>query len=296
MLSHPEHGPYIGMAGIVDRQQVEAIIRGLPSAVRECTERGHPGRCLAIGILVSDKTLAGIPVRAAKRHPRPDAIPDIWDSRVFNTLHYHTADRDANLLTVARRCKLPAGGGMQLNIVWPNPARVAELVSEGIKPILQVSRNAVCECSSDPDRVLGKLDEYRTLSYVLADLSGGKGIPITADDARLARAIYRGHARSGLVVAGGLGPGSLFLLDHLYRGQADSLSMRWYVSVDAESGLRNIDDELVVDKCHRFALEALRLSEWTGHDIPDPSVWSSNRDSTRVAIARVADNVAVDGE
>ena len=53
--------------------------------------------------------------------------------------------------------------------------------------------------------------------------------------------------------------------------------------MDAESGLRDIEDELVIAKCHRYAGEALQLAEWSGRGGPDNRVLLDD-ESARVAV------------
>ena len=262
MRDHAKSGPYVGIAGITSHRQVVDILSVAPSCDQRAADCGHPGRRVAIGVLVSDKTLAGEPVKRPKRSPNVSGIPDIWHPDVFNTLHYHTIRKDADLVRVSQICGQVIGHGMQLNIAWPEPSRVSDLGSTGIVPILQVSPSSWSECDGSVDEVIRRIDLYGpSLGYVLMDMSAGKGVPMSVQDCEHIRKVFHQCPGVGLVVAGGFGPGSGYMLESLSNGHHAATAMRFCLGVDAESGLRDVDDELDVEKCRLYLGEMLDLLE-----------------------------------
>ena len=72
---------YVGVAGITSRKQADDVIDAIPP--------GFP-RQIAIGVLASAKSLAGVKNAWHRRYPAPEAIDGIFsdDPRCLNLIHY----------------------------------------------------------------------------------------------------------------------------------------------------------------------------------------------------------------
>jgi len=243
--------PYIGITGFTTPEQVEYLLQHMTPGKRR----------LMVGVLVSDKTLAGIPVRYPRRNPTPDAIRDIFRPGCLNLAHYHTGDRHADLLALARRLRLTPGQGLQLNIAWPDPERVRALHREGYVVVLQVGPAALSELVDLADLERRLAGYGSAVDYVLVDLSAGEGVRLNPErTATLLQAVSRAVPHAGPVVAGGLGPAlRLESLRDLLRGPA--AAYRDGISIDAESGVRDAADALDLQACLTYLQEGLSLLE-----------------------------------
>src|SRR5437870_3765958 len=82
---------------------------------------------LMVGVLVSDKSLAGDELKPIWRgkYPEPATAGAIFDPdpRLLNIVHYNTKGQDAYLAEELERvCQLiSSADGLQLNIAWPHP-------------------------------------------------------------------------------------------------------------------------------------------------------------------------------
>lgn len=235
---------YFGVAATTTREQVDDLVYqieiiGLKDGVK-----------LMNGPLVSYKTLTGQTPDNPNRYPPIEQVVELLSthSQVLNIVHYNS--RESNLAD--QLCQIvelsPLIHGIQLNIVWP---KVDELVKfrelhPDILLVLQISRK-----SMEAVGELGLFDEigrYEGLiDYVLLDLSGGTGAVL---DSKTSDWFVRGvmnHQFKGIRVGitGGLSANTvyqLFLFLRIYPG------LCW----DAESGLRDQDDALDLDRCFGF--------------------------------------------
>lgn len=257
MLYHTR-APYIGITGVTTREQVEEIVRRAPNDTNADDVGDRIDRRLSIGFLVSDKTLGGRPVKKFKRYPAVDDVQSLLHPAVFNVVHYHSEDVEADLVEVSRRCGLYSGCGMQLNIAWPSVERVRDLRRSEILPILQVGKVAIAQAGGSLDVVVDRVNAYAPfLKYVLVDLSAGEGLPITSEVIDIAMRVFNGSVAVLPVIAGGLGPDSLGLVGSFTSSGYFVGAMRSYLSLDAESGLRDDGDDLVVDRCITYLHRSL---------------------------------------
>ncbi len=125
--------------------------------------------------------------------------------------------------------------------------------------IIQVSGRAIEEAGNDPDEVVSRLREYDELDVldrVLLDKSMGRGLGMNAEALRpFAQAIKKAFPSVGLVVAGGLGPDTLHLMEPLL-GEFPN------ISIDAQGKLRpsgNSLDPIDWDLAERYLVNALKL-------------------------------------
>lgn len=227
--------PYIGITDFTNSEQVQDMLR-----VFEKHRRSGSLRKLHVGVMMSYKTLHDIPSRWQNAFPPKWMIGDIFYSdRTYNCLHY--ADYENNLglaecLTAAIR--YGAGGihALQLDMVWPDPDQIAHGVHnsrEKLEVILQVGRKALDAVQNEPKPLVEKLSEYDgVIRRVLLDKSGGEGRGMDAVGLLpFARAIRENFSELGLVVAGGLGPETMHLVEPIVKEFPD-------VSIDAQGRLR----------------------------------------------------------
>lgn len=99
-----------------------------------------------------------------------------------------------------------------------------------------------------------KLNDYHGLAdYLIFDLSGGEGRPLSIDYLRsYLRAAREAGFNFGLGVAGGLGPNTLSLVEPLVVEFPN-------LSIDAESQLRDANDNLDLNKTQEYLAKAIQL-------------------------------------
>lgn len=181
---------------------------------------------------MSKKTMLGLPSRWAKVFPANNVVHEIFLRRgiAYNCLHY--ADYGSpdpefakNLLRAMRHSGKYLDA-VQLDIPWPDPQGIADAI-QAVKRfpevILQVGQQAFEEIDNDPDLLIRKLNSYTlnsskgptsVIHRVLLDRSMGEGKPLDPQDLlRFMRVIREKRPDLGLVVAGGIGPKTLNLLD-----------------------------------------------------------------------------------
>lgn len=236
---------YIGVTGFTNREQVRAVLERTSFAI---------GPQLMVGVLMSYRTLRGMPASNPKRYPAREDVFGIFQESLdcLNLVHYNTREqRDlAHQLEDALGWAGPLCDGIQLNIAWPDPRAIQslKLVKPRAKIVLQINSEAMGACDNDALRVASRVGEqYASLvDYVLVDFSGGKGEPLEPVHtmAYLAELRHQRHiagATYQLGVAGGL------CADNLNRLLLPIKRMMPNISIDAEGGLRT-DDSLDIDK------------------------------------------------
>ena len=233
--------PYIGITDFTSFWQVQAMLK----VFNEHLPRGSPRR-LHVGVMMSFNTLFGLSTKWKDAFPPNEAIAGIFSSTdVFNCLHYADYDGDPNLwrsLVRAIACCGASINAVQLDMIWPEPDQIAYGVRSSrkhVEIILQVGRRALDEVRNDPLLLVERLRDYEGVIHrVLLDKSGGKGRGMNAVELLLfERAIREKFPELGIVVAGGLGPETMHLVEPLAKEFPD-------VSIDAQSRLRPSGDAL----------------------------------------------------
>ncbi len=225
---------YVGITGFVSRDEVDFALSCLPE-----------GLTLMCGVLVSAKTLRGIPNKWRRRYANPETMADIFspDPRCLNLIHYSGGGEPPTVDDVAALRALggPLLHGFQFNGIWPLRETIAPL-ARGHQVVLQLKTSAVPALLSDPrifDSIACMFTESRC--HLLLDGSGGRGVPLDP-------AAMRAHVKAirmqrgyyfGLGVAGGLCAETLPSLSVL-RG--------YEVSIDAEGRLRDGDEGGVLNR------------------------------------------------
>lgn len=251
--------PYIGVTGFRSLEDTgfaltsfQGILSGLGRA------RAYR---LMVGVMMSFKTLTGLPTKWAEVFPPKEGIADIFieHSLLFNALHYADYDDNTELSHLLEAVSF--GGehiqGLQLDMVWPDPGMVIAFRKEypDVLLVLQVNGRALEIAHDDPMRVVSRLAEYGdSVDFVLLDKSMGQGLGMDAEALiPFAHAIRSMGKR--VAVAGGLGPDSLNLVEPLARA-VDNLSIDAQSKVCDEGDAKNpLRPHLV----HRYLDGALRL-------------------------------------
>lgn len=238
--------PYIGVCDLVSPEQTIELLKYIP------TDFSHQ---LMVGVMMSRKTLFGLPTKWADIFPKKETIKDIFvaDPRVLNTIHYADygtgGDADEMLprtLLLVEHFGGPNLDAIQLDMIWPDPEdivlyrracrgwlRHTKDSRKDILIVLQVGENAMEKCGNDPLLVCERLKAYGdSIDYVLFDKSMGRGKGMDAE--------LLSHYVGALVadcptllpaVAGGLGPTTMHLVRPLARGYSQ-------LSWDAQGRLR----------------------------------------------------------
>lgn len=250
---------YIGVTGFTKREQVEQFLELIPDSPRETM----------IGVLASYKSLRGIPQSPlrAGRTPKSDALSRIFVPHLntLNLIHYNSEQGQSN--TIADDLLRLEGlareelDGFQLNICWPNPHEVEKFRKYSqikhlngdyaARIVLQIGRRAIEELGGSPEAVAHRVKDWYggIIDTVLFDLSGGLGKDL--DMRELGEFLFCAQ-NYGLEVgvAGGLGPGSMHLLDPIPR----DVFIR---NIDAEGKLRNAQNELDIGKALLYYNQAV---------------------------------------
>lgn len=244
--------PYIGVTGFMSRAEVDAVLTAIPAGAE---------RLLMVGVLVSSKSIVGIPNSNPNRYPRPEKIADMFTNhpKVLNFAHIHIKDTDKLLDFM---CKVAEFGGenfhgFQLNIPWPSIYALMEYrrSNPDHKIVLQCGRQALERVNVDPYILAKKVSEYvGVCDYVLIDQSMGEGKllnPAFVMECLDAMSYLKEEFR--FVIAGGLRSGGLDIIKPIMAEYPD-------ISFDTEKGVRDDNDNLVVAKAKQFYLEGYEIS------------------------------------
>lgn len=248
MKNNQLNKPYIGVTGVTTRSQALSLHELMPV---DCSYD------LMIGVLASNKTLAGEPDLFPNQTPDRLEIAKIFVARngILNLLHYYTNDRAGLLHQLAHAFVLAGKNchGLQLNMPWPDPEVIKKFrrLYPATRVVVQISRDALAEFDGDLQACAAEAEKYNKVATdLLFDLSGGEGRPIDTDLAWKFSESFGGSCN--LVIAGGLDAKSLPSLQSYFRTFAD-------VSIDAQGKLRNSSDHLDLRKAKKYLQKALAL-------------------------------------
>ncbi len=221
---------YVGLSGIMARSEVEAALAAFP----DC------GRQLMVGLLASEKTLAGVENRYPRRYPRREDIAGIFsnDPRCLNLVHV-AVDGPMGLgrwLDRAMRAGGPRCHGIQVNMTPIAFGATRRQIADAFAYFRLEFPSARLVAQV---RVLGAvLDHAEDWALMMAgfgatdlllDWSGGAGKAI--DPARAQDLCGRlGLPGIGLAIAGGLCAETIPGVAHLIRDG---------ISCDSEGRLRD---------------------------------------------------------
>lgn len=200
--------PYIGITGFMTREEVDEVMRAIPEG---STKK------FMVGVLASQKTIAGLPNKWPERYPITRDIARIFsdDERALNLIHYgdgmkHHKGLGKVLISITREYVGPNLHGFQLNMTWPEAEEIREFKAE--YPEMQIVLQAGTRTLKDTDESAERLvNSFKTafpngeVDYLILDLSGGLGKELNPDlIMRHIEAIETANLDVGVVLAGGL--------------------------------------------------------------------------------------------
>ncbi len=245
---------YIGITDFETPEQVRDMLKVFSEATQ---------RKLMIGVMMSFKTLIGIPTKWSNVWISKERIASVFidHPRVFNTLHY--ADYDGNTVLAHLLDAVSFGGeyiqGLQFDMVWPSPQMVIAFRREhpDILVVLQVNGKALELVHDDPSMLVNRLAEYGdSIDFVLLDKSMGRGLGMDAKGLiPFATAVRSMDSSVGIAAAGGLGPETMHRANPLVREFPD-------LSIDAQGKLKPDGDSMKPTDWYlasQYLSEALRM-------------------------------------
>ncbi|HUD03913.1 MAG TPA: hypothetical protein VMR73_00265 [Candidatus Paceibacterota bacterium] len=275
---------YIGVTGFMTPEEIASAYSVVPQRKQEPRLKvGFPkyrDHSLMIGILASWKSLRGIPLKPEwqKRYPKNTAeIKNIFVSAgkpesTFDPLrliHYSCGKNVDDLAHDLRMMKDEVGqsfDGFQLNIPWPDPEVLGEVLEPhdfdpdgvgdwGDAVILQIGQAAIEMAHNSPHEITSRLKKYEgVIDGVLLDPSGGQGKIFDCGQAqKILHAINIENNNLSVGIAGGLCAETLHLLQPLIRRGLSSMS------IDAEGRIRNKDGDMDIPAMQKYLVEAFEM-------------------------------------
>ena len=253
--------PYIGITDFTDFEQVERMLQTFHAHLAPNSKR-----ILHVGVMMSYRTLNDIETKWAKAFPSKEKISDIFRPIDGETHYYclHYADYSGmttfNDLSRAIGYAGPYIDAIQLDMPWPEPGLIANAVHTSrrqIEVILLIGKNEMEQANNNPAEIIQRLKDYSgVIDRVLLDKSMGRGLGMNANDLiPFAVAIRENFPSLGIVVAGGLGPETIHLVEPLVAVIPD-------ISIDAQAKLRpsgNALNPIDWNMAENYLIKALQL-------------------------------------
>ncbi|HVV14974.1 MAG TPA: hypothetical protein VHD55_01035 [Candidatus Paceibacterota bacterium] len=240
---------YIGVTGFMNREEIHPVLAALPLGAQQL---------VMVGVLVSGKTLRGMPNKYPRRYPKSDRISDIFFDRhnVLNLLHFAT-DEQEKLVGDMFRAQDEAGPhchGFQINVPWPEKKILESYKKTSFFTrktiVLQCGPTAIEACEGSAKKIAQRVRSYGdSIDYVLIDGSAGKGKRFDYEFAKRCFAELEKIEHVGFGIAGGLAANNLEQLRPLVR-QFGAFS------IDAEGRLRDLHDDLDVYAAQKYLFAA----------------------------------------
>jgi len=253
---------YVGITGPVNVQETRDICRKFSEAGYSMESPHIP----MLGFLVSYKTLNEQATKN-RRYPPANTLSDLLkatNGQVLTMIHYNSKEINTLSNQVSQIFNGAYEDGLckaiQLNIVWPNIGQVSRIKEQypDMQIVFQASHKAMDR--KTPNQIAQGIKEYRdSISYVLIDPSGGRGMPF---DLESSVAIYSELKNKcpNLTIgfAGGFTEENVAsrLREILRKVEADNFC------IDAEGGLRDKitsaygDDLLNIEKVRGYLQSA----------------------------------------
>lgn len=233
-------GPYIGITGFTSQEQVRSLLRRV---------KQDAGYRLMVGLLVSHKTLKGEPAKFPMRYPPLGRLNDVFvdDSRTVNLAHYNSKTREglADELAIVHDLCTPLLHGFQLNMTWPPNSeleRAREMCGTRFHYVIQLNRHVIAAAGGDPKKIAERLrDSYapEIATDTLIDSSGGLGKRFDSVFAHeCIAAVNETCPWIHVGLAGGIHPKTMGVRLLSFS------KLQQPISIDAEGGLRDRNDEL----------------------------------------------------
>lgn len=251
--------PYIGITDFMNLGQVRRMQRLFKRHLAPASKRK-----LHVGVMMSRKTLYGLETKWANVFPPKENIAKIFSSRkTMNCLHYADFGNDAKLSQSLARAISFGGKGinaLQLDMVWPDPDRVAKgllFCGRPIEVILQVNTVSLKKVRDSPKNLIKKLKRYDgIIQRVLLDKSMGQGQWMDPAEMLIyIQTINDELPELGIGVAGGISPKRIILLAELAKRFPN-------ISIDAQGQLRpsgSALDPIDWKIAGRYIIEALKF-------------------------------------
>jgi len=176
--------PYIGITGPMNVQETKDICREFDEAGYSMESPHIP----MLGFLVSYKTLNGQTTQN-RRYPSANSLPKLLkatDGQVLTMVHYHSKETNTLSNQVAEIFDGIYENGLcraiQLNIVWPEIDQVARIKEQHpeLQVVFQASHKAMDR--KTPNQIAKRVRDYGdSISYILIDPSGGRGMPFNLE-------------------------------------------------------------------------------------------------------------------
>ncbi|MBU1644437.1 MAG: hypothetical protein KKA62_03375 [Nanoarchaeota archaeon] len=254
--------PYIGITGPVNVQETKDICREFSEAGYSMESPHIP----MLGFLVSYKTLNGQTTQN-RRYPSANSLPELLkatDGQVLTMVHYNSKEIDTLSKQVAQIFDGVYENGLcraiQLNIVWPDIGHVARIKDQHpeMQVVFQASHKAMD--GKKPNQIAKGVKDYTdSISYVLIDPSGGRGMPFDLESSVAIYSELRGQCPDLTIgFAGGFTGENVAprLREILKQIEEDKFC------IDAEGGLRDKvtsaygDDLLNIEKVRGYLQSA----------------------------------------
>lgn len=171
---------YIGITGPVNIQETKDICREFSEAGYSMESPHIP----MLGFLVSYGTLNGQAIQN-RRYPPVNTLPELLQAtqgQVLTMIHYNSNKTDSLSDQVSQIFEGIYENGLcralQLNIVWPDISQVARIKEQypDMEIVFQASQKAMD--GKTPSQIAQGIKDYGdSISYVLIDPSGGRGVP-----------------------------------------------------------------------------------------------------------------------
>lgn len=241
--------PYVGITGFMSRTEVDAAIDAMPAWGSK--------RLLQVGVLASPKSLWAGGNTKPHRYPKPWAIQRIWNyadtdaTRYLNVLHWCAEPHESALdqLETAIESAGPLDG-VQVNAERPID-RLGHIPLPD-RVIVQARPNVM---KLGAKWIAEYLEANPRVTDVLLDSSAGTGAGI---DFGLVLTVLDELIdlcpTLGIVIAGGLSAKAL-----RRPGLREFLREHPFVSIDAESGLRDGNDKLDLTELRAYLDEAAEI-------------------------------------
>ena len=252
---------YIGVTGFTHIAQVER-------ALEIADEHFPSNRKLMVGVLISGKSLNGIPTKYPRQYLPVATLPVLFTShpRAYNIVHFNTDSTDilSEFMRIEGAMDDVPMHGIQLNLSFPENHVIALQKRHYQHPsydfILQTNDLGASLKKEDievPDDFAKWLGLWSGVcSHTLFDLSCGRGVSF--DPKSVLPYLRATHAVLPSVshgVAGGLKPGNLEEKLSVLLSEFPTLS--W----DTQAGVRNEHDSLDMSKVEDFLIESGELAK-----------------------------------
>jgi len=176
--------PYIGITGPISIQETKDVCKEFSNAGYSMKSQHVP----MLGFLASNKTINNQVIQN-KRYPSIKSLPELLratDSQVLTMIHYNSREIETLSNQIAQIFDGIYENGLcraiQLNIVWPDIGQVSKIKEQysEMQIVFQASNKAMLE--KTPNQIAKGVRSYGdSLSYVLIDPSGGRGLPFNLE-------------------------------------------------------------------------------------------------------------------